>query len=889
MYIPSSTYRVQLRQDFPLDELGRILDYLASLGVSTIYAAPIGQATPGSAHGYDVTDPHRINPEVGTTRDLRDLHRVLQDKGMGWLQDIVPNHMAFNFHNVRLMDVLERGDKSPYYHYFDIDWDHPDAELKGKLMAPFLGGELHECIESGDLTIALSEALFTVNYYDNQYPVSPEALSLLAERMPHDVSDKILALASRCDEAKSFDDWHAYKRNWFKELSPDLIARIHNELESLNKDRTFLNRFLTRQHYVLTLWKETARRINYRRFFTINSLICLRMEDGSVFDEYHRFIHELFKKGFIQGVRIDHIDGLNDPAEYLRTLRALLGQDCYIIAEKILEINEAIPASWPVQGTSGYEFLSAVNKLLTDEEGSAILRVFYHDNMPLLPEYETLVLRNKKMILEQHMAGELDNIVHRFNATGLGSDLEAWRIRKSIALLMQALPVYRIYPERLPLADSEMKVMNEAFHTAAQLDPAYEQELAFLKSLCLSGDRDVQLQFIPFLRRMMQFTGPLTAKGVEDTTFYVYNPLISHDEVGDAPNTLGTSIREFHKRMIVRARQSPLSLNATATHDTKRGEDARVRLNVLSEMPDQWIKLVEHWRNENRTLKRKIGGKPAPGFNDEYFIYQSLLAGLPGDLLVSDDLVQRLKAYIIKAVREAKVMSGWEDPNQEYEHACTDFAEGILKSGSGFLKSFLPFASDVIKVAHTYSLVQLVLKVTAPGIPDIYQGCELFDLSFVDPDNRRPVDYGLRMEMLSELVALDRESFQSVIPFLRANENNGAAKLFTLWKLLTYREHHKKIFTNGVYIPLTVLGNDATAMGYTRYCEDAWCAVVVPMGIVKNGRRDKEFDGNCISLPANSPHRWRNIFTGDIIELESGNVSVSRLFSNFPVAVLTNH
>jgi (1->4)-alpha-D-glucan 1-alpha-D-glucosylmutase len=898
MFLPSSTYRIQLHKDFTLSDFTNILEYLEVLGVDTIYAAPILKATPGSMHGYDVIDPHEINPEIGTLSGLEEIAGNLKSKDMHWLQDIVPNHMAFTTHNSRLMDVLERGKYSPYYNYFDINWNHPNQALNGKLMIPVLGKELNQCIDDREIKIMLSASGICVAYFDNQYPVSVDTYDFLLTQMP---GDGMQELRANLDAYKmqllreiDFLKWREYKEKWLKSFTENkaLSSDFSNLIHEVNHNSAKLSEILDQQGYRLMFWKQTESIINYRRFFTVNSLICLRMEAEEVFDEYHKFIASLYHKGLIHGVRVDHIDGLNDPSRYLKRLRKLLGEDCYIIAEKILEAKEEMPEHWPLEGTSGYEFLSYVNQLFTDKKGADDLASFYHSLLPGMPDYEEIVLLNKRLILNSHMAGELENLVTYFFELNLQGNFQKDGIKEALSLFMLSFPVYRIYPGKLPLKGNDLEFINEAFAKAHILNPVYKEELDYIHSLCVTQHQeDPQAEsIILFIRRLMQFTGPLTAKGVEDTTFYIYNPLISHEEVGDAPSTLGITIQEFHMRMIRRQQSTPFSLNATSTHDTKRGEDARIRLNAISEIPQEWMQKVREWVDINKEYKKLVSNQAAPILNDEYFIYQSILGGFPEDQVVNESWIERLKQYMVKVVREAKVMSSWESPNLGYEQACQSFLESILKEGSLFLQNFIPFFKGLLPIANTYSVAQAVIKITAPGIPDIYQGCDLLDLSYVDPDNRRPVDYAKRKDFLERILDKEKEGWNEIIPYLREHANEGVMKLFATWKSLNFRKRSGKLFTHGAYLPITLTGHGRIAVAFARYYGDDWCIVVIPLGIARKKQPiARELTDICISLPANSPREWRNIFTDEPIVTSQDQISVGELVKDFPVAVLRSN
>jgi (1->4)-alpha-D-glucan 1-alpha-D-glucosylmutase len=882
MNIPSSTYRVQLHKGFTFKDLKNIIDYLHELGVSTIYAAPILKSRENSMHGYDVVDPHQIDGEIGTLEELKDLAAELKKHGMSWLQDIVPNHMAYDTTNWRLMDVFERGGHSPYYNYFDINWDHPSPDLQGKVMAPFLGKELSQCIDDGDIKLTHNPAGFFISYFDTNYPLSVTAYQMLP------IETDINALLSYANEKSPLENWSRAKQSW---LARNFDGKERENLCAIvNADKSLISKIFHHQYYTLTFWKRSEHEINYRRFFTVNELICLRMEDKKVFDEYHILIKDLYDSGLIQGVRIDHIDGLQDPGKYVHQLRKLLGPDCFIIAEKILESKESMPADWPIQGTSGYEFLSFVSQLITDRQGAKKLLEFYHELVPDLPPYQKLVVDNKKRILEHHMHGEWENLVNDFTNLKLTNGFTRESIKNALAAVMISLPVYRIYPDELPLNGIEKQVMSEAFQKATEQAHEITEEVKYLQKLMVDGEEKDKKQILKFEKRLMQFTGPLTAKGVEDTTFYIYNPLISHDEVGDAPSTLGISVNSFHAKMTKRMKTNPLSLNATATHDTKRGEDARVRLNVLSEIPQVWIRLVGEWIRLNREYKQN--GSAAPSLNDEYFIYQSLMGGYPHDFTINQEFIDRIKAFLTKAIREAKQYSNWSDPNEEYEAASLNFVAALLAKDSPFTQSFSSFVEVMSKYSQLYSVIQVLIKITAPGIPDIYQGCELWDLSFVDPDNRRPVNFDSRRDILNHFKAKEDEGVPALLAYLKTGRSEGFEKLYVTWKGLNLRKQYADVFEQGDYIPLQSTGKDQLVLAYGRAHEGKWIVLVVPLAIAKNMQVDQPYaddpdDRKYVALPEYSPKKWKNIFTQEEISTD-GKLYLFELFKDFPAALLMN-
>lgn len=845
---PTSTYRLQFHAGFTFKQLQDILDYLHELGISTVYASPIFKAAPGSEHGYDVTDPHQINPAIGTLEELRTIHQQLLDKKMTWLQDIVPNHMAYHMTNTRLYDVLERGPLSPYYDYFDIDWHHP--KFAGKVMTPFLGKTLKESITEGEIKLAVSEDGFTINNYPLSISAYDVLLTTVINTDAKPVHKLISALYHQATIGTSVIEWKNSKQAL---LTPAILDLLSGFIDRINNNPKVLAQLVNQQYYQLSKWSEADSQINYRRFFTVNELITLRMETQAVFDEYHTFLHSLYREDLIQGLRIDHIDGLRDPAGYIHQLRRMFGSSCYIIAEKILESHESIPADWSLQGTSGYEFLSYTNHLLSNHKGADELRAYYNTFEPV--SYDEIVYAKKRLILEKYMAGEWENLVRYCYTLKLAdARVNHEKLKQAIGLFMICLPVYRLYSTT---DDLSLNLVRETFEHARMRNRTLETEIALLESFWEeTPDKEKTRCRMVFVQRLMQFTGPLTAKGVEDTTFYVYNPLLSFNEVGDSPGNTDFSLDTFHKRLLARQQHTPHSLNTTATHDTKRGEDARIRLNMLTLMPVAWKERVALWREMNASPLT---------FNDEYFIYQSIVASYPAD-------ITRLQQYFIKAVREAKVNSSWAAPVAAYEDAATAFITRIL-SDSTFIASVSPFVADIDEHAFTNTLTQVLVKITAPGIPDIYQGCELFDYSYVDPDNRRLVDYTLRASMLADLKS--REGSEGFFDYLHTQRGSGLQKLFVTWKALHCRQSYSTLFLEGDYIPLQ---SSTPLIAYARVHKQQWAVIIAPL--------PGGFDPSAtVLLPAGAPSSWRNAFTGASFEAK-GVLLVADVLREFPVGLL---
>lgn len=882
MQLPSSTYRVQFNSRFTFHHLAGIADYLEDLGITAIYASPVLQPTRGSDHGYDGINPAELNPELGTVEELAVLAELFQKKGIGWIQDIVPNHLAFNTDNVWLRDVLERGISSSYAGHFDIDWEHPFYPQK--LMVPFLEKELRDCLEEKKVVLAFSASGFTLNYANYSYPVNPDTYPFLLSGCFNDEDNHVNASINALINNKNadIDHWARMKNDLLRQLQVEpILSSIGGKVAAINEDPSLLMQVISGQHYVLTVFSLSHTQINYRRFFNVNGLICLRMEDEKVFNDYHRLTYGLYQKGIITGLRVDHIDGLKNPKDYIDRLRAMFGNDCYIIVEKILDVKEELPPM-DIQGTSGYEFLSYINQLVTDTEGSEKLLKIYNGYVPEWTDYDKIVFDNKLSNLETYLNGEWDNLLRFLLSLNLIDD-EEMRIKElkmALGVFMAAYPVYRAYIDQFPLTDSDQKSIALAFEEALLRFPSLHYELGVLKQV-FEPHPDITrtTNRLAFVQRLMQFTGPMAAKGVEDTTFYQYNPLISHNEVGDSPCRLGISVNEFHEKMQERIQRNPFSMNCTSTHDTKRGEDGRIRINIISELSGEWATLVEKWQKMNEPYRQPVGDLRAPLVNDEYFLYQAITGGFPEDLEVTEEFVTRTKTYFIKVLRESKQNSDHVNPNIAYEEASLRFIEHLLNPGHAFLPSIRAFVKKLLPYANIYSMVQVIIKITAPGIPDIYRGCELWDISYVDPDNRRPVDYILRQKMVNEIRQRQAAGFSSVLEWANENYELGAQKLFVTRTLLRIRREKQQLFSHGEYIPLYAKNKEREVVAFIRHYENDWLLVILPLAVVAGTGKDLE-----LQLPEGAPAEWTNTFTGETVN--GPVIDVHRLYNQFPVAVL---
>lgn len=904
MYIPASTYRIQVSSSFTLKDLEKAIPYLHQLGISTIYSAPFFQSRSGSSHGYDIVDPLKINDEIGTLDEFKEISRQLKELEMGWLQDIVPNHMAFDSKNKWLINIFERGPQSEYHEFFDINWEYNEAEYHGKVMTPFLGEPIEEVISNGNIKLFYGSVGFYFKYYDHQYPASAPSYHAILEQgrqfmekalPPHDhIFDSYLKIQEAFEMAWEDEGiWQKLKEQLFKNYQDNSTIHdaIDDALEVFNSNQRRMSNLLEKQYFKLCHWQETEQKINFRRFFTINDLICLQMDNEKVFQHYHSFIYELCKEDLVQGLRIDHIDGLFNPAGYLKNLRELVGDDIYLVIEKILEWEEFLPSQWPIHGTSGYVFLALVSNLFTESSNEKKFTKAYKELAPDLPDYESLVYEKKHFILKNRMGGELNNLFHLMDQLnllpeGARSSEEKWK--EALNCFLAAFPVYRIYPTHFPLSNRQKKIIDQAHQAALSRSEDISKELDYLHQVFSGTGAKEEESMAFFLQRCQQFTGPLAAKGVEDTSYYIYNRLISHNEVGDTPHVFGITTAYFHERMQRRLEKFPHSVNATATHDTKRGEDARMRINVLSELPEEWFQKVKEWHQLNLHAKR---GASAPDYNEEYFIYQTLIGHSPFDGNFNEEFLKRTRQYMQKVLREGKTHSRWAEPDEEYEKKVYDFIVSVVKD-KDFLQSFIPFMQKVAYYGALYSLSQTLIKITAPGIPDIYQGTELWDFSYVDPDNRRPINYEERAKYLKEMDKKRMDEERRLINDLLENYTDGRIKLYTICKSLMERKKQKPLFDEGAYLPLEITGSRSNhGISYARRHHKDWCIIIAPKmltSIADNNTfplGEQVWQDNYISLPEDAPFKWINVFTDEKISV-SGKLYLHEAFAHFPVAFL---
>ena len=930
VHVPTATYRLQFNPSFGFAGAHAILSYLRDLGISDVYASPIFQSRRGSPHGYDVVDPGQLNLELGTEDEFASLLDAVKQNEMAWVQDIVPNHMAYDGQNRMLMDVIENGPSSEYYGYFDIDWNHPYESIRGKVLAPFLGQFYSECLESGEIRLQYDESGLNIAYYGLRLPVKiesyntvfPSDIRMIRRKLGSGHPDVIKLLGvlytlknlSSAEDSRERSDQVRFVKSMLWELSTtnaDIQQWAEQNVARFNgqpgRPETFsaLDQLLSEQLFRLSFWKVAAEEINYRRFFNINELISVRVEDERVFHGTHRLILKLVEERKIQGLRIDHIDGLYDPAGYLRAVREK-ARDQYLIVEKILALSEELPADWPIQGTTGYDFTNYVNGIFCDRSNEKRFSQIYSRFTGQKP-YAELVTEKKRLIIGKYMAGDVDDLAHFLRNISsrdrYGSDITLYGLRRALVEVLTFFPVYRSYVSREIYSEADRGNIQETIRRSRDANPGLLHELNFIERFLLLNfephtTEEEKSQWIQFAMRFQQFTGPLMAKGFEDTTLYVYNRLLSLNEVGGDPGQFGISVGMFHAFNETRAARWPHTLNATATHDTKRGEDARARINVLSELPEEWEKAIRTWTRINQPARTFVKGKEVPDRNDEYFLYQTLVGSFP--LSGGDDFLARLKSYIIKAVREAKVHTEWLRPDEAYEQAFTRYIDAILKPSESnpFLREFLPFVKKISFYGTLNTLSQTLIKIFSPGVPDFYQGSDLWNLSFVDPDNRRPVDFATRAKLLDLIRQKEsRDPMNLAIDLLNVWED-GQIKLYLTYKALQLRRSRRALFFDGNYIPLKVAGKAREHVcAFARRRQNDWIVIAVPRLTTQLTRPGKSpvgasvWDTTDLLLPKDAPQNWVNIFTSEALDAKQAAANrhplpLKAVFATFPFAAL---
>ena len=979
-HVPLSTYRLQVHAAFPLDAARDVVPYLAQLGISTIYTSPYFTAAPGSTHGYDVVNHNEINPEVGGAEAHARFAAAVAARGVRHIVDFVPNHMGIGTGtNAWWNDVLESGPSSPAAHFFDIDWTPVKTELHAKLLLPILGDQYGQVLERGELQLVFRDGLLVLQYFDQELPINPRQAPLVyrlaigpitaALGSDHPQLHEFLSIITSLENMPPYTEQQPERmaeRQREKEVARGRLARLSSEsdiirsaieaaVDTFNGEpgspSTFdaLHGLLEAQAYRLAYWRTASHEINYRRFFDINTLAGLRVEAPDVFEATHGLLAQLLRNDTVHGVRIDHPDGLFDPARYFEMLQGLAAsawgharapatdgrpdRPLYVVAEKILSGRELLPASWAVHGTTGYNFLNDLNGLFVDGAQARRMRRAYAKLTGADEVFDDVLYGTKRLIMETAMASELNVLAHMLDRIGESSrrsrDFTLESMRDAITEVVACFPVYRTYVDESGWTPEDRAVVEQAINRARRRNPAMEASLFdFFREVMLP--RDVQPDYhgaerrggyppanaeeararLRFAMKLQQYTGPVQAKGLEDTAFYRYNLLLSLNEVGGDPSRFGRTVEEFHRWCARRAEDWPFELLATATHDTKLGEDVRARINALSEVPEEWNREASRWMRLNKGQRTLVDGEPAPDRNDEYRFYQAIVGAWPVDVPAgaretSREFIERLQAYMLKAVREAKVHTSWLTPNEEYEKALGAFVERVLGGAGGakFIPALRGFQARIARIGMLNSLSQVTIKLGAPGIPDFYQGTELWDLSLVDPDNRRPVDFDRRraaLEDVDRVFAADPADRSALVAALLESWTDGHIKLLVTAAGLRLRRDRPELFLSGRYLPLAVESSvSGDAIAFARVHEEGAAVFVAPRlcaALVKDQQSvplgGDSWKTSRVLLPDELAGRaFRHAITGKTIEPASAGpasfIFLGQIFETVPVGILT--
>ncbi|MCO6440304.1 MAG: malto-oligosyltrehalose synthase [Nitrococcus mobilis] len=958
--VPIATYRLQFNRDFTFAQAARLIAYLHDLGISHCYASPYLKARPGSLHGYDIIDHTALNPEIGRDADFERFVKALHEHGMGQILDIVPNHMGvMGSDNHWWLDVLENGQASPYAEYFDIDWRPVKEELRGKVLLPVLGAPYGEALEGGELRLQLlvEQGEFSVYYHEHRFPIDPTAypdvLGLHPERLAQRLGDDQASLTELQSIITAFghlplrettDAEAREERLREKEVCKRRLAQLCREAPAVaeflagnvaffcgrcGEPESFapLHGLLERQAYRLAHWQVAADEINYRRFFDVNDLAALRMENPAAFELTHQRIFEWIENGQIDGLRIDHPDGLYDPLRYCQMLAERLRAKAvpvsgdadeqapqpYLVVEKILAGYEHLPEHWPVAGTTGYDFTQTVNALFVYAPAESAFERIYQRFIGKRIEFDELLYECKKLIIRGHLSSELTVLANRLDRIAQAN----WRtrdytlngLRDALTEFVACFPVYRTYVSEAGVSSEDRRYVDWAITQAKKRSRATGAGVFdFIRDLMLLEGQPpwpaaLRQQALQFTLKLQQYTAPIMAKGLEDTAFYIYNRLISLNEVGGDPRRFGVSVAAFHHFNQEHGRRWPHALLATSTHDNKRSEDVRARINVLTELPAAWRGRLARWRRINRTKLRMIDAAPAPSRNDQYLFYQTLVGAWPLELSTDTELAVfcgRIEAFLLKAIREAKVQSSWLNPNPAYEEAAVQFVRAVLSSlqDNPFLSDLRTFIKPIARYGLLNSLAQTLLKLTSPGVPDIYQGNELWDFSLVDPDNRRPVDYRHRKRLLSEVrtIAIDAADIRERLTALLENLEDGRLKLYLTRQALRLRHRYRALFQHGDYRALAAQGERAEHIcAFARGHETEMAVIATGRWFARLAAASEGLASGAspwtdtwVEAPAGG--RYLNALTGERLitsEAESGpRFAAAELFQILPVALL---
>ncbi len=919
----TATYRLQLHAGFGFREATEIVDYLHDLGISHVYASPYLKAEPQSTHGYNLVDPTSLNPEIGDHHAFAQWTDALASRSMGHLVDVVPNHMAATPLNAWWHDVLENGPSSLFANHFDIEWHSPRLALENKVLLPILGAQYGEVLERGELRLGLAGGAFHVRYGERCLPLDPTSVVTLVERasaaLAFDADDprrqelesiatglKHLPASTASDAAMRSE--RAREKEVLKRRlavlgeDPEVRSALYSVLAKLNgrpgDPRSFdeLDRLLVEQRYRLAYWRVATEEINYRRFFDVNELAAVRMEDPAVFADMHGLLLELVAQKRVQGLRLDHTDGLYDPAAYFAKLRSATGPSpVYIVAEKILSAGERLPEGWPIDGTTGYDFLAQASGLFVDRRAEPLLTSLYRELTGDRRSFAEHALAAKRAVMRASLASEVTMLAQRLERIATrdrrSRDFTLPVLRRVISETIAAFPVYRTYlrPDgsREP---SDERIVAQAIRAAkrqnAEVSPS---AFDFLRDVLLppppGSDAEIvsledRREKMEFAMRFQQLTGPVTAKGVEDTVFYTYVRFVATNEVGGDAERMGTSPHELHSANAERRERWPRTMIATSTHDTKRGEDVRARLAVLSEMPEEWAARVRDWEAHAQRHTRIVEDEMAPSAADRYLFFQTVLGAWPMDVPSSPSaaFLDRLVAYAIKAAREAKQRTSWLSGHEGYEQALEAFVRGVLGDRE-MLARITEAVRRTVTAGASNGLALSLLKATCPGVSDTYQGSETWDLRLVDPDNRAPVDY-VRLRTLAARARTTpaRE--------LLATFADGAIKLHVLRAALRQRREMEDLFLAGTYEPIDA-GDEIFAFRRRHGGRAMACAAVRQPHRITAGRSPWALGdawGNR-SIPVGDGS-WRDVLTETQHTVRDGRLPAARLFAELPVALL---
>ena len=972
-HIPSATYRLQLNRDFTFAQAKAIVPYLSALGISHCYLSPCLKARPGSMHGYDIVDHNSFNPEIGSPEDFDRLVTTLHQHGMGLIIDIVPNHMGvMGSDNAWWLDVLENGEASVYADFFDIDWHPMKEELQGKVLVPVLHGHYGAVLESGELKLVFDGAhgQFDIWYREHRFPIDPKEYprvlqqcearetAPLGEQNPDLLEFQSLITAfGHLPGRQETSSERIAERNRDKEIhkrrlaevcarSPEITSCILRAVQAINGNAADpasfeeLHELIKAQSFRLANWRVASDDINYRRFFDANDLAGIRMENEKVFEATHRLVTKLVAEGKVDGLRVDHPDGLYEPAQYFERLdrsMAAAGSKSeggsegienkddshhhrYMVIEKILTGSEKLPAKWAVGGTTGYDFANLVNGLFVETAAAKRFERIYRKFINSEVDFAETAYRCRKLIMRFALASELNVLAYQLTNIALSKrrtcDFTLNSLRDALAEVVASFPVYRTYLTPSDISESDERYISLAVASAKWRSPAADTSIFdFIRDVLLTRiaeGQDSAYRYVvtSFAMKFQQLTSPVMAKGIEDTAFYRDHRLVSLNDVGGDPQRFGITTAEFHAANQERLHLWPHSLLATSTHDSKRSEDVRARINVLSEIPGLWTLRLRNWKRLNRRHKRLVNAKPAPSPNDEYLLYQTLVGAWPSEPLSDQNgwkvFRERMENYMLKAVREAKQNTSWINRNTEYETAVSSFVTALLTPGkkNRFLDEFVPFQRRISRIGIWNSLSQTLLKLTCPGVPDIYQGNELWDFSLVDPDNRRPVDFARRQQTFATLRELGNDPDALSRGRLLETPEDGRLKLYLTWRTLCLRKHRQTLFQAGEYTPLAVAGAKAShVVAFARKSEATSVLVIVPR-LLASLLDDHEIDlppigpqiweDTHVLLPSwDSSENYRNVFTGEVLDVqkisekngEFVKVDVSQLLAEFPVAL----